>query len=86
MSIPAIFGGFVLDLFDLVRGENAALAAFGVGNIIIGVVAAGVSGYLVMQFMLRRLNRRGLLICAAYVAALGLLVLIDQHITRIFFV
>ena len=85
MSIPVILGGFALDLIKLIRGDGSALLELGVGNIILGVLAAAVSGALVMEFMLRKLNRRGFLYCAAYVALLGILVLIDQNITQIVF-
>jgi undecaprenyl pyrophosphate phosphatase UppP len=49
-----------------------------VWSVAIGVIAAAISGYLVMEFMLRKLNDRGFLISAAYVIGLGTLILIDQ--------
>lgn len=79
MSIPAILGGFLFDMIDVIRSQGEALATLGVGNIIIGVIAAGLSGYLAMEWMLKKLTRRGFLYCAAYVVLLGLLVLIDQN-------
>lgn len=85
MSIPAILGGFLLDVIDMIRGEGEALAAFGAANILVGVLAAAAAGWLAMEFMLRRLNRRGFLVCAAYVVVLGILVLIDQHVTHLIF-
>lgn len=85
MSIPAIFGGFLFDLIGLVRNQGEALATLGIGNIIVGVIASGVSGYLAMEWMLKKLTRRGFLYCAIYVLALGLLVLIDQTWTGFFF-
>lgn len=85
MSIPAILGGFLLDVIDMLKGEGAALAAFGAVNILVGILAAAAAGWLTMEFMLRRLNRRGFLICAVYVAILGILVLIDQQVTHLIF-
>jgi len=82
MSIPAILGGFVLDLKDLLSGGSTAITMLGAGPIIVGVLAAGLSGWLVMELMLQKLSRRGLLICAAYVLVLGALVLIDQNLTH----
>jgi len=38
-----------------------------------------------MEFMLRRLTRRGFLVCAVYVAVLGILVLVDQNLTHLVF-
>jgi undecaprenyl-diphosphatase len=85
MSIPAILGGFALDLYHLVKGEGSAVLALGIGNIVVGVLVAAFSGWLVMEFMLRKLNRRGFLYCAIYVAILGVLVLTDQTFTHLFF-
>jgi len=85
MSIPAILGGFVLDLKDMIQGQGAALSSFGAGNILVGVAAAAVSGWLAMNFMLRKLTRRGFLYCAVYVIALGILILIDQTFTHFVF-
>lgn len=85
MSIPAILGGFLLDLVDMIKGEGAALASFGLLNILGGVAAAAVAGWLAMTFMLRHLKRRGFLICAAYVLLLAVLVFIDQTWTHLVF-
>ncbi|MGI6325554.1 MAG: undecaprenyl-diphosphate phosphatase [Saccharofermentanales bacterium] len=85
MAIPVILGGFLLDLFKLIKGGGAALLDLGIGNVVVGVLAAAISGYLVMEFMLRKLNRRGFLYCAIYVAILGALVLIDQNLTHFVF-
>jgi undecaprenyl-diphosphatase len=78
MSIPAILGGFLLDVWDMIQGEGTALTAFGPVNIIAGILAAALSGWLAMEFMLRHLKRRGFMICAVYVLVLGALVLVDQ--------
>lgn len=85
MSIPAILGGLALDLLDVIQGEGAALLSFGAGNLIAGVLAAAVSGWLAMEFMIRHLNRRGFLICAIYVIVLGGLVILDQTVTHLVF-
>lgn len=85
MSIPAIAGGFILDLKEMISGDGAAIEALGLGNLLFGVLAAGVAGWLAMEWMLRRLNRRGLLACAIYVFVLGSLVIVDQQITNFFF-
>ncbi len=79
MSIPAILGGFVLDLKDLLTGSGTAITMLGAGPIIVGIVAAALSGWLAMEFMIRKLTRRGMVICAVYVIVLGLFVLLDQN-------
>ena len=85
MSIPAIIGGFVFDLKDLIQGEGAAIATLGVGNLIVGVLASAISGYLAMAWMLRRLKGKAFMVCAIYVLILGVLVLIDQNFTQLIF-
>jgi undecaprenyl-diphosphatase len=85
MAIPAILGGFAMDVVDLFQGKGPALASLGVPNMLVGILAAAGSGYLSMRFMLSRLRRRGFLICAVYVLVLGSLILVDQSITHIFF-
>lgn len=82
MSIPAILGGFLLDLKDMLSGGGSALSSLGVVPILIGVIAAGLAGWVVMELMLKKLTRRGMLICAAYVIVLGLLILVDQNLTH----
>ncbi len=85
MSIPAILGGFALDVIHMIKGEGSAVLSLGIINIIAGVIAAAVSGWLAMEFMLRKLNRRGFLYCAVYVTVLGFLVLFDQSFTHFLF-
>jgi len=84
MSIPAILGGFVLDLKDLLGGGGgSAITSLGAFPIVAGVIAAAIAGWLVMELMLKKLSRRGMLICAVYVIALGFLVLVDQNMTHV---
>jgi undecaprenyl-diphosphatase len=85
MSIPAIAGGFVLDMLKMFKGEGSALTDMNIFTLLIGVAAAAVSGYLAMNFMLRKLNAKGLLSFAAYVIVVGLIVLIDQTWLHIVF-
>lgn len=83
MSIPAILGGFLLDLKDLLTGSGSALSTLGAGPVIVGVAAAAVSGWFVMEAMLRRLTRRAMFWFAMYVFVLGLFVLLDQNVTHL---
>lgn len=79
MSIPAIAGGFLLDLIKMFGGETTALTQLDPFVIIIGIAAAFFSGWLAMNYMLKKLTAKGLLVFAIYVIILGLLVLIDQN-------
>ncbi len=78
MSIPAILGGFVFDLRQIVADGGAGLSQIGWGNLAAGILAAAVSGYFVMRWMLRLLTRKGLAILGVYVAVLGILILLDH--------
>lgn len=83
MSIPAILGGFVLDLKDLLTGSGSALSSLGVAPVLVGIVAAAASGWFVMEAMLRKLTRRGMFWFAIYVVLLGAFVLLDQNVTHL---
>ncbi len=77
MSIPAILGSFLLDIIKIIKGD-VVMQPGQTFNIILGVIVAGLSGYFAMAFMLKKLNRKGILICGIYVGALGALLLLDQ--------
>jgi undecaprenyl-diphosphatase len=83
LSIPAILGALVLQLKDLAGGvsENSIAAA----PIIAGTLAAAVVGFFSVRFMLKIVRERSLWGFVVYVGALGLLVLVDQHITHLLF-
>ncbi len=83
LSIPAILGSCVLELPDLIKagtGDVGILAA------LIGLAVAGVSGYFAIRFMIKLISRRKLTGFAVYVAILGILILLDQFVTHIYFV
>jgi undecaprenyl-diphosphatase len=79
MSIPAIAGGFLLDLIKMIKGEGSAITEINTFVLIAGIAAAFLSGWLAMNFMLKKLTAKGMLIFAVYVMILGTLVLIDQN-------
>ncbi len=78
MSVPAILGSFLLDVVKFFKDDVPPLAGVSPIAVILGVLAAAVSGYVAMNFMIRKLNDKGFLISAAYVIALGSVILIDQ--------
>ena len=82
LSIPAILGSVVLQAPDMISG--------GVGEInwwfiLAGMAAAALSGYFAIRFMLMLLTRKSMKGFAIYVAILGLLVILDQLVTNVFF-
>ncbi len=83
MSIPAILGSVVFQSKDIVQGS--ALGEVGLLPLLVGVLAAAVSGYAAIRFMLRLLQKASLRSFAWYTLALGALVLADQLIFHIIF-
>jgi undecaprenyl-diphosphatase len=71
LSIPAILGAFLFKLKDL----GGAAGPGGVA-LLIGFLAAGVSGFLAVRFMMRFLKKRGMRVFAIYTLVLGVFVLV----------
>jgi len=69
LSVPALLGAGVLAIGDLV---NAGALAADLPALAIGFVAAAVSGYLCIRWLLGYLQRRSLIVFAAYCALFGL--------------
>ena len=79
MSIPAILGGLVLELYKMVK-EPAAFdvdLSFGAAMILAMLVAA-ISGYFAVRYMIRLITKKGLFGFAIYTGVLGIIVLILQ--------
>ena len=70
MSLPAVLGAVVLDLKDL-SGETAV--ASDMGFYAVGMVAAAVTGYAALRWMLHLVKNKKYTGFAVYCAALGLL-------------
>ncbi len=73
MSIPALLGAGVVALKDLL--ETGALAAE-LPAISVGFVAAAISGYLCIRWLLHYLQRHSLYVFAAYCVAASLLTIV----------
>ncbi len=82
LSIPAILGSLVLQIPD-VAAEG--LQGTDWGCVIIGTLAAAVSGYFAIRWMLKLITKKSLKGFAIYVGVLGALVLCDQLIFNVFF-
>ncbi|MEG1548042.1 MAG: undecaprenyl-diphosphate phosphatase [Clostridia bacterium] len=83
LSIPAILGSLVMQLPDVIESGTAGIPWIAVA---VGTLVAAVSGYFAIRFMLELIKRKSLIGFAIYVAALGMLVLIDQFAVNAFFV
>jgi len=81
MSIPVILGSAVLGVKDII--ESPASVNFGV--LVVGMIAAGLSGYFAIKFMLDFFKKHSLVWFSAYVAIAGVFVLVDQLFFNHFF-
>ncbi len=80
LSIPAILGGFVLELYKFTK-EPQSVAAFDfscAAAMVLAMLVAAVSGFFAIKFMIRLITKKGLIGFAIYTGALGILVLILQ--------
>ena len=82
MSIPVILGSAIFEGYDVVK--------VGVGGIdwipvLLGMVAACISGYIAVKFMINLIKRKRLYVFAIYVGILGALVILDQLVFHVFF-
>lgn len=82
MSIPAILGALVLDLFTL---DPSALSELPVMGVILGCLCAAVVGYGCVKWMMRLISRGRLLSFSIYTATVGVLCIIDKYVTHLVF-
>lgn len=85
MSIPAILGAAVKDGYDLLKLGSFAGIGVELWPLLAGMIAAAVSGYIAVKFMLKKVSKINLKTFSLYVFVIGALVLIDQLFIGIFF-
>ena len=86
LSIPAILGALILQIRDLLTGSMAVEnGSIGATALIAGTITAALVGFFAIRFMLKIIKEKSLYTFAIYTAILGILVLIDQLGTKIFF-
>ena len=78
MSAPAIAGALLLEGKDAI--ENGWISYLAVVPTIVGVIVAGVTGYIAIRFMLKLMTKISLNWFALYVAILGVIFLAMQLI------
>lgn len=81
LSIPAILGGLVLELPDLIKEGTGDFSWYG---ILIAMSFAGVSGYFAVRFMIRLITKKNLWPFAIYTAALGIFLFFNQYVLYLF--
>lgn len=79
LSVPAILGSLVLELYKLVKNPSSVNfnLEFGV-TLILAMLVAAISGYFAIRFMIRLITNKGLFGFAIYTGVLGIVVLILQ--------
>jgi undecaprenyl-diphosphatase len=83
LSIPAVLGALVLQLKEIAdRGPGFEINLV---PLIAGTVTAAIVGFFSVKLMLKIVREHALWGFALYVAVLGILVLVDQYGTHIFF-
>ena len=80
LSIPAILGAMVLTIKDIVTGEVVLADAMGIAPMACGFVAAAVSGYLAIRFMVDVIKKGKLKWFSVYVFILGAVLILDQFV------
>ncbi len=85
MAIPAILGALVLQLKDLITGD-VVIANESYLPMLIGCVAAAISGYLAINFLLALIKKAKLKYFSYYVFALALVILYCQVFLDVTFV
>ncbi|MCX7842051.1 MAG: undecaprenyl-diphosphate phosphatase [Clostridia bacterium] len=85
LSIPAILGAAVFDGYDLIKNSAAPGGGIDFLPLAVGMVAAAVSGYFAVRFMIKLLSKGSMKVFSYYVFILGALVLFEQiFIGRLF--
>ena len=88
MSVPAILGAIVLELFK--NGDSIFSGALvesmgGWQPLLVGIFTSAVFGFLAIKFMLSIVRRVRLTWFGVYTALLGIAILLDQYVFRKFF-
>lgn len=84
LSIPAIAGGTVLEIRQILVGQTELGFIF-TAPVIIGFLAAMISGYIAIKLMLKIVAASKLSYFAYYLISVALLILIDQYFTNFIF-
>lgn len=85
MSIPAILAAAAKDALDLIKAGPSASVGVEPVVLIAGMLAAGISGYVAVKFMMDFFRKASLKVFSYYVFALGALIILDQFVFNIVF-
>lgn len=82
MSIPAILGGLVTEIPDIIEKGAANIDWL---SIAVGMVAAAASGYFAIRFMIQLITKKKLWGFAVYVGILGVFLILDAGALHLIF-
>lgn len=82
LSIPAILGAAVFDLKDVL---DSGVGSLNIPVLSAGAIAAAVAGFLSIKYMLEIIKKGKLKYFSYYVFIIGILVILDQLVTHIYF-
>lgn len=84
LSVPSILAAAAKEGYDMLKAGVPA-AGVEIVPLVAGMLAAAISGYLAVRFMLKVFSKVSLKVFSYYVFALGLLVIVDQLFFQHFF-
>lgn len=82
ISIPVIFGSFVFELYDFLKAKDSLSGDFSIIPLIVGFVAAFVSGLFAIKFLLKLSAKRNLNFFAIYCIILALVFFIVYFLRK----
>lgn len=85
LSIPAILGAVVVDLYKAVKTGGSEIATIGAAPFATGMLFAAVAGFIAVKSMINLIQKQKLRYFSYYLWILGALVLLDQLFLHIFF-
>ena len=85
MSMPAILAATAKDMYDYLGAGGGFANGPEIWPLLAGMLAAAVSGYFAVRFMLKVFSKASLKVFSYYVFALGAIVLVDQFFFGRFF-
>jgi undecaprenyl-diphosphatase len=85
LSIPAILGALVLELKDTFEVPADGAASIGIAPTLAGAFTAAIVGFFAVRVMLKLVQTKKLYGFSIYTAILGIAVLFDTCVTKVFF-
>lgn len=80
LSIPAILGGLVLEVKDVLEAGSLQIELL---PLLVGMLSAGLTGFVAVKWMLKLIKQRKLWPFALYTALLGMFVIIMEFLGRL---